>query len=361
MENAMEFYKTLVEQFEKKISVVNATVISRSGSGPREPGATMLILPDGRTVGTIGGGALEAQIVNSTKSVFKNATSLCETVLLTEEHASEEGMLCGGKVEILVNHIDASDELLQKLFRDVLHKLKHSQPVLLITSISDKTDYVHTGVGFISPDTFQQGNLIMSGVDQKTLESKVSETTPSLIGDKTLRYFYQPLHPPDKVYIFGAGHIGEALAPICAHVDLYPIIVDDRKAFANKDRFPDAADIRVIDTYTDALKNLFIDEKSYLVIVTRGHVHDQTVLAQALGTKAKYIGMIGSRKKRDTIYAALKDSGVTDKELKRVHCPIGLDIGALTPAEIAVSIAAEIIAVRAGQPTSHKTLNHLTL
>jgi xanthine dehydrogenase accessory factor len=308
----------------------------------------MLILSDGQTKGTVGGGALEADVMTCAETVFKTARPLCGTFLLTNEQASEAGMICGGKVEILIQYMDASDVSLRKRFQTVLGLLESAKLVALITSLSDRCGHVQTGLGFMGKGVFEPGSLDMSGIDQSVLQSRIDDTVPTLLGEEPHRYFIQPLHSPHKVYIFGAGHIGNALAPICAQVGFLPVILDDRKSFANQDRFPEAVDIQVLDTYADAFKHICIDEGSYLVIVTRGHIHDQTVLSQALRTKAKYIGMIGSRKKRDIIYAALRDCGCSQKDLSRVHCPIGLSIGAETPSEIAVSILAEMIAVRAG-------------
>jgi len=126
------------------------------------------------------------------------------------------------------------------------------------------------------------------------------------------------------------------------------VVIDDREEFADVKCFPDASDIHQC-PFEGVIDRLPVDESSFLVIVTRGHMHDKTVLAQALKTKAKYIGMIGSSRKRNIIYDKLMEEGFTKQDLLRVHSPIGLDIGAETPVEIAVSIVAELIKVRAGK------------
>jgi xanthine dehydrogenase accessory factor len=223
------------------------------------------------------------------------------------------------------------------------------QSVVRITSISLKAGQITSGAGFASNDFFETGTLDMSGIDPSTIISEIGNPQPCLTGDDALRYFIQPLEAPDRVYIFGAGHVGEAFAPICAHVGFIPVVIDDRKEFANKDRFPAAEKVLVIDAYENCLRDIKVDNSSYIVIVTRGHAHDQTVLSHALKTDAAYIGMIGSKRKKHETYAALRDQGYSDTDLNRVHCPVGLDIGAQTPAEIAVSIVAEMIAVRAGR------------
>lgn len=153
-----------------------------------------------------------------------------------------------------------------------------------------------------------------------------------------------------KAFVFGAGHCGEKLVPLLGQVGFRTIILDDRMEYANHERFAAADEIVVLDSFTDALQNLPIDEKSYIIILTRGHLHDKTVLQQSLKTKARYIGMIGSRQKREETYRALREEGFTTEDLNRVTSPIGLSIGAETPEEIAVSIAAQLIQVRAVNP-----------
>jgi xanthine dehydrogenase accessory factor len=156
-----------------------------------------------------------------------------------------------------------------------------------------------------------------------------------------------PLRPAETVFLFGAGHVAQPTARLAALVGFSVRVVDDRAAFANAERFPEAQEIRAVTSFDGALKELDIDRSTFIVIVTRGHLHDQTVLEQALRSKAVYIGMIGSRNKRDHIFKALLRQGFTEADLNRVHCPIGLNIGAETPEEIALSIVAEMVRFRA--------------
>lgn len=153
---------------------------------------------------------------------------------------------------------------------------------------------------------------------------------------------------PGTLFIFGAGHVSQPTARMAADVGFRVVVADDRAAFANRDRFPFADEVLVLDDFETALSGLTLEADSFVVIVTRGHRYDKTVLAQALATPARYVGMIGSRSKRDAIYAALRAEGAGDADIARVHSPIGLSIGAETPEEIAVSIVAELIACRAG-------------
>ena len=162
------------------------------------------------------------------------------------------------------------------------------------------------------------------------------------------RFFIEPTFVPGTVFLFGAGHVSQQVAEVAALVKFRTVVLDDREEFANPQRFPKADQIIVLLSFEQAFAGLEIDSDSYVVIVTRGHLHDKTVLEQALRTKAGYIGMIGSRRKRDMLYQTLLSEGFTQEDIDRVHCPIGLNIGGETPEEIAVSIVAELIKARSG-------------
>jgi xanthine dehydrogenase accessory factor len=158
----------------------------------------------------------------------------------------------------------------------------------------------------------------------------------------------EPHAAPHTAVVVGAGHVGLHTARMARAVGFRTVVLDDRKEFANRERFPEANEVKVIPGFTGCFDELGVNGASFVLILTRGHVHDKVVLAQALKTGAGYLGMIGSRKKRDAIYDALVEEGVPREELSRVFCPIGLDIDAETPEEIAVSIVAEMIQIRAG-------------
>ena len=160
---------------------------------------------------------------------------------------------------------------------------------------------------------------------------------PELVPHNENLFFVEPLHQGGTVFIFGAGHISIRLVPLAGVVGFRTVVLDDRHEFANRERFQTADEIIVSDSFELVMNELKIDENSYLVLVTRGHAHDKVLLRQALGTKAGYIGMIGSLRKRDSIYDDLHKEGFSRHEFDRVCSPIGLDIGAETPEEIAVS------------------------
>jgi xanthine dehydrogenase accessory factor len=178
-----------------------------------------------------------------------------------------------------------------------------------------------------------------------------------LICGGTLEVFVEPILPQPVVYLFGGGHVSMAVAK-AAHAAGFGIaIVDDRESFANKERFPMAQDIHT--SYEDAFAKIQPNVATYLIIVTRGHKEDMRVLAWAVRTGARYVGMIGSKRKVLSVYKALGEEGYKPEEFERVYAPMGLEIGALSPEEIAISIVAELIAVRRNAlKGSHKKLQH---
>jgi xanthine dehydrogenase accessory factor len=176
-----------------------------------------------------------------------------------------------------------------------------------------------------------------------------------LICGGTLEIFVEPILPQPMIYLFGGGHVSTAVARVAYQAGFTIGIVDDRESFANTERFPMASEI--YSSYEDAFENIRPNSSSYLVIVTRGHKDDMRVLAWAVRTEAKYIGMIGSKRKVIAVYKALEKEGFAPEDFDRVHAPVGLEIGALTPEEIAVSITAELIAIRRhAQSRQHKSL-----
>jgi xanthine dehydrogenase accessory factor len=187
-----------------------------------------------------------------------------------------------------------------------------------------------------------QNQLLALG-EEINKESKLKEI--KLDQDNKLEIFLEPVVDQPRLTVFGAGHIAEPLVKICSLLDFTITVVDDREEFLNYNRFPTADQLLLLD-YSDYFQSARIKENDYLVIVTRGHQHDYQVLKNVINSVASYIGMIGSSRKIKTVYNQLRDDGIAEGKLAAVHAPIGLDIGSETPAEIALAIAAEIIAIR---------------
>ena len=342
-------YKHLQRMLESRTHSAIACVISRTGSGPREAGAMMLVAEDGFSAGTVGGGLLEAQVMDLAQTVIQSGKPVCETYNLDADAAADDGMICGGTVEVIIDRIYPSDSTTIALYETLLNHLKQPNTVHLIISIQEHSGGIRTGLGLFSLDGSDPGTLPISAEEVESLAGETGNHLPRLEALREQRFFVLPINLPEVVFIFGAGHISQDLAPFCRTAGFYPVVVDDRKDFANPQLFPDAGEVMVVDSFSGCFDRIDVDEKSFVVVVTRGHSHDREVVSQALKTPAKYIGMIGSRRKRDGIYMTLRKEGFKEVDLKRIYSPIGLNIGAQTPAEIAVSIVAELIAVRQGQ------------
>lgn len=333
-----------------------ATVLARTGSAPREVGATLLVCADGKAKGTIGGGILDAAAQESALLALHTGRSFCRTVVLTNAEASEEGLACGGRIEILLDALDGASPQLAGLAGRMESARRQGKPIWLVRSIRSggKGEGGVTGIGLWDGGILDPGTLGAEAPAPDTLQGMRPAADALVWEEKGARILLQPVGAGETVFLFGAGHVAQALAVLCSHLGFRTVVVDDRKEFANRLRFPQADEIRVVGAFGGCVADLGVSAAAFLVIVTRGHAYDGEVLAQALKTPARYIGMIGSRAKRTALFAELACSGFAEADLARVSCPIGLDIGARTPAEIAVSIAGELIAVRAGKTAEPK-------
>lgn len=256
----VDLYRRMTELLERGESFVEVTVVESRGSTPRGAGAKMLVLRDGSSVGTIGGGKIERQATNEAMELLGRGTAKLAHYALRPDGEDALGMVCGGDATVF-------------------------------------------------------------------LESHL---------------------PLRSLLVIGAGHIGQTLAPMARLLDYRVVVLDERPEFATAERFPDA-DAVVLGHPADAASLVDIDERTAVVIVTHGHVHDQAALAAVLETPAAYIGMIGSRSKVRTVFEELQAAGVPAAAFERVHAPVGLDLGGQTPGEISLSILAQIVALAHGR------------
>jgi xanthine dehydrogenase accessory factor len=241
-------------------TVALVTIVRAQGSTPQRVGAKMLVYADGRTVGTIGGGCYEHDAFGKAREAIASGRSSLVKYELSDDFAEENGLICGGQMEVYI----------------------------------------------------------------------------------------EPLTAAPRLYIIGAGHVGWHLARLAHEAGFRVHVLDDREKFASADRFPEAAEV-IVDDIPAWLASASLPSGAYVTVVTRGHQHDLSALRALVNRELRYLGMIGSRAKVTRVHEALALEGVAADALRRVHAPIGLDIGAVTPAEIAVSILAEMIAVRHGR------------
>jgi xanthine dehydrogenase accessory factor len=353
-----EIYSNIVEFIEAGRSSVLATIIRLSGSGPRGAGTKFLILEDGSSVGTIGGGLLEARVLEGARKVLETGFPLRFGMFLGGTDVARTDMICGGDVEVLMEPIMPGSLNHLNLFRKAEEIHRRGGSALLVTLLEE----ARWQEGEVPKMLLQKGGetlgsilgrIGMESALRRGMEELLKRREPAFItyrdeGGEEIELFVEPVTARPVLYVFGGGHVSMQISPLARRVGFKVVVVDDRAEFADPVRWPEAEEVHQM-AFAGALAKLRVDESSYLVIVTRGHIHDKTVLEQCLRSGARYVGMIGSRRKKALIYESLLREGFTQAELDRVHAPIGLDIGAETPEEIAVSIVAELIQVRAGK------------
>jgi len=274
------------------------TVVRASGSTPQCPGAALLLRFDFTTLGTLGGGCVEAEVKRRAFELLQAGGSALLDFDLDHDYGWDDGLLCGGSMTIGVTTVAERMDL--SPFRQAVERLRRREAASF-------------------PLAFERE------------------------GER--RQYRVHLEVPPTLLIAGAGHVGQAVAKLAVDLDFHVVVIDDRADCASRERF--GADVElIVGDIAQTLRGYPIDDGCYVVIVTRGHRHDQAALEAVIRGPARYIGMIGSRRKVSVMFAELVAAGVPRELVERVHSPIGLPIRAITVAEIAVSIMAEVVQVR---------------
>jgi xanthine dehydrogenase accessory factor len=337
-----------------------ATIVNQIGSAPRSLGASFLVREDGSIAGTIGGGRLEADVITAAVHSLSSRESRILHFRLKGKEAARTDMLCGGDVDIYLEPVLAGDQAAVDIFAAAASQLARGGRALMVTPLLPGPQKGMAGRKLlVSLEGKAVGSLDvlpdLASELKGELEEIIGRGKPGLWMQQTpeglkIDCFLEPIASAPVLYLFGGGHVSLPVANLAKMVGFRVIVMDDRPEFANALRFPTADEVWVRD-YENVLDNCDLGPEAYVVIITRGHVFDKDVLAQALKKTTAYVGMIGSRRKRDIIYRTLLQEGYSQEDLAKVHSPVGLDIGAETPEEIAVSIAAELIQVRASRLT----------
>ena len=309
--------KKIINILEKRIdqhkNSMLVTVVSRSGSAPGREGAVMLVGEDGYITGTIGGGMMEYKCIALAQDDLKVCQGKLRQYRLTKDEAAGLGMVCGGDVDVLFTIVHANDKNRQTV-QEVQACLNH----------------------------YKKGWLIfnLDGSDVSFSE----EWTAGMAHQ--MPCYAKNLGNTSKVYIFGGGHLAQELVPVISHLGFRCVVTDDRPEFSTNELFPQAEEVYTCDF--DKIQDKFeIHEEDYIIAMTRGHMGDMEIQKFALKTPAHYIGVVGSKGKIAAVNAKLREAGFTDEDLARIVTPIGLKIHSDTPAEIAISIAAQLIERRA--------------
>jgi len=310
-------FAKLIYEMEKDLDTVLVTIVADRGSAPRGAGSMMLVGKNGRILGTIGGGAVEARSEQMALEQLQKKESFCYLFRLNEHAKDDLGMVCGGDVKVLFQYIPGNAEYWVKLAGTILERIVKRQPGWLVL----KTD----------------------GSEPALLDEAETAVLGSCGDEEQARI---PLPIGERAILFGGGHCSQALAPVLNTVGFRVTVVDDRAEYANRENFPTAENV-IVGDFTKVSDYLTISEDDYLVIMTNGHSHDFDVQEQALRGDFAYVGVIGSKKKTASVNQRLREAGVPETGISRVHTPIGMNIKAVTPEEIAISIAGEMILERA--------------
>lgn len=313
-----QLLQTTLDEIQANHPVMLVSVVRSTGSTPRAAGALLLAGPDGLLYGTVGGGLLEHRCLEI--AAARPTVPHREAFVLDNRQAGSLGMVCGGTSEVLFTPLDDPAPLEAAL--DALHA---HVPAWLCLPLNGAVPLVSQN------DTLPARPAVATLQGQEVLAVRLADA--------------------GRIFVLGGGHVSLELAALLHRLDFRHIVIDDRPAFCSPDRFPYAEHTLVVpfpalgDVLTDSLSPTAADA---FCIMTRGHEGDTDAVRFALGTPASYIGVMGSRRKREAMFARLAEDGFTDAR-RRIVTPIGLDIGAQTPAEIAVSVAAQLITWRAAR------------
>ena len=348
-----DVFEEAVNQLDRGGPVVVATVVRTKGSTPQKPGAKLLVREDGSGVGTLGGGCVEGDIWFAAKELMRRGgPAQHREYLLNEDLAAEDGLVCGGTMYFLIDPVYRPGELLPYA-REIDAAYRGERAVALATLIrpADGGEAATGAKLFIREDGSSQGTLGTAAVDGDAVkmarELMVHGRNRYVTTPEGAEYFVEAYTTPPQLVICGGGHVSKAIAPLAKPLGFRLFITDDREEFANAERFPEA-DIVVPLKPEDALPQLPINPNTFIVIATRGHRSDNVALAAAARSNAKYVGLMGSLRKTILIYEDLIRDGVPMERIREIRAPIGLDIHARTPEEIAVSIMAEVVMFRLG-------------
>lgn len=348
-----EIYSHMAELEREGRPYAVCTVVRTVGSTPQVVGAKMLVDDLGRITGTLGGGCVEGDAFAEARNVLGSGRGSLREYELTEELAWDTGLVCGGTMWISIEPGERALRVGDRdLLGDVLAASTGGKPVALATLLKRTgRDLEPVGKLFVETDGRSGGTLGDASLDARAREvaaealrqgtAKVAPLT------EETELLVEPVLAKPRLVVVGGGHVGLALARMASQLDYEVAVVEDRAEFATRERFPEGVEVMHADM-VEALETMPIGWNTFIVVATRGHKLDSHCLRAAVKTDARYIGLLGSKRKTILIERMLRDEGVPEDRIRAVRAPIGLDLGGRTPAEIALSILAELSAERYG-------------
>ena len=358
-----DFLSQLENTIRENQAVIYTALVETRGSTPQKAGATMLVFPDGSQAGTLGGGCVEAEVKRRALRVLRdNGPREIMTFQLDNNYGWDDGLICGGRMKMLVDPVPspANNDYL-RCYVDALKSGRGcTEAVMLEPEEFAATRFLLDESGLLIAS---RGTHVVADTAETSAESSSPSDTNSLnalpeqllanlrpVSERPRPYVadgisYLPYLKHCRLLIVGAGHVGQKVAELADDVGFDVWVADDRSQYCNADRFPRAQRL-LVGPIPESLQDLQIDSDTMCVIVTRGHNHDEEALFHLAESSARYVGMIGSRRKIRLIFDDLLKEGISQDALDRVHAPLGFEIGSQTVPEIAISIVAELIACR---------------
>ena len=333
---------------------VLATVVRTQGSTPQKPGAKLVVRKDGSGVGTLGGGCVEGDIWAAAKEILRRQGGPeFRDYFLNEDIAARDGLVCGGTMYFFIEPLWDPQEFLP-FGNEIMDAYESGKPVSIATVVRAESGRGIMGAKILlREDGSTYGSLGDPELDRLALEGgrRVADlgTNEHIMTHYGAEIFVEGFTTPPTLVLVGGGHVAKATYALALLLGFRIYVVDDRPEFANKERFPEAEETIVVPDYTKGLDQIPINANTFILVATRGHWFDDLALEAAVRTPAKYVGLLGSKRKTILIYQRLVQLGISPERLKEVHAPVGLDIGALTPEELAASIMSEIIMYRHGR------------
>ena len=344
-----DIYQKVIELIESDEIGAYCTVVETKGSTPQKPGSKLLILPDLRNVGTLGGGCVEAEARRQAIGLMQGGVPRLLDFQLDSDYGWDDGLICGGNMKIFIDLPQTQEE---SFILTRLQELSEAKiPLVSTTVVKSEVDQIPVGAKMLFAANGETvgslGDAALETALQDELMEVLEKDAPGVFRwqEGAVWIFMDAVQPRPTLLIAGAGHVGQALCHLGKWLGFDVAIVDDRTDFASKERLPEADEI-IIGDIAEELRKYPVDHLTYAVIVTRGHQHDEEALHSVIESNARYVGLIGSRRKIKLIYDDLRDMGISEETLAKVYAPIGLDINSKTVPEIAVSIAAQLIQVR---------------
>lgn len=327
---------------EKRVAM--ATLVGTRGTSPKREGAKMWIGEEGRILGSVTiGGCVDARVIEDAEKTLASSQPRLLQVDLGDEDAWEMGLSCAGSLDVLIEPFDLTqpNNTLVNIYREVRSAIEQGQTVAIITPLKDTT---HRLLVYEDGTTDLDDEVRKVALD---LMRKRKSATVSL-GDPQVEIFFEVHGPPPTLIIFGAGHLSMPLVSLAHDLGLKTIVVDGRPRFATRERFPEADEL-LIGIPSEIAQTLSYNSSTFVVLTAHDYKYDLPVLKVVLPAGAAYVGLLGSKRRGKAIKEFLKEGGVDEALLDRLHVPTGLDIGADSAPEIALSILAEAVAIKSGR------------